>query len=854
MPHEIADSDGESDFEKRDPLQATTPHDVAPASTTDTNDPINTNFSQFLSPTQRLSDFSPSQHAITTDRSTGSTEKLLRGMEAAQQALAGSSSTKQQSSNPGSSAVANMSPDQTRSKRSHTTMVGSSGRGMLDIEETGSRKKRAKTYGQQRTRLGSSQEATAVSHSSHALSAAGTDETPVEASFDDANLDSQEQSANAIDGLQQGLEQHDHDEQVALRERDRPRRVRSLLEATTAHNSYTMSTARSSMGSYESINISGRGGMDIGNPFGSATQVLREEEANQEEEPLANLMHRPDNAARPAEDDLGVTVEDDFMAECATSPDPSSRNAHSTNFDVLDDDEEEVRPNKRRKSNIAEEEETATGGNNGTQPVLLEDAQAPEPLTVGPPPKKRGRKPKNAAVAASSNVTADDHDELNSEGAFIGMPKDQYIPRPSRSRAGTADPASQTSQASQLSDINGPSMRKREKSAPVGPQKGGTKTDQAAESSPVKLPTSELNLSDEVAIGLPKENYKPRPSRSRTKIVADDEDELSFKTPRKPEVEPPDETPKPTNTSTKAGRKGKKSKVKRAKTSAAALLKKAEPMLSDGEEDVVWMDTKPAKIKLDLPPEISPSKVKDELAEEDKPEAEFEDHKGKKSSSSKSTTSKQTPSKITIEIPSAPPLELEAEAEAEPQITAAAPEPKKRGRKRKKATEATIEAAQEDAQEDAEETAPTTEAQAKSSSQPTNRSPLTELDTNTTSNPPQAPDKRPTLSPITPPKPGPSLSTPVPTSPTKSSSGPTQHSPIKSIAKSRYRIGLSKRQSLPSLHSKINRNVRPPTIVTRTEKVRKVAGVNDGGDGEDGGVNDSVPSRDKNGQLMEFDW
>lgn len=50
----------------------------------------------------------------------------------------------------------------------------------------------------------------------------------------------------------------------------------------------------------------------------------------------------------------------------------------------------------------------------------------------------------------------------------------------------------------------------------------------------------------------------------------------------------------------------KKTKVKRAKTSASALLKKSEPMLSEGEDDVLWLETKPSQVKLDVPRGIKP--------------------------------------------------------------------------------------------------------------------------------------------------------------------------------------------------------------------------------------------------------
>lgn len=71
------------------------------------------------------------------------------------------------------------------------------------------------------------------------------------------------------------------------------------------------------------------------------------------------------------------------------------------------------------------------------------------------------------------------------------------------------------------------------------------------------------------------------------------------------QLDEPEDTPL---TKLKKG-KQKKNKMKRAKTSAAALRKKSDKMLSDGEEDVIWVESKPTTVKMKLP---DPLEVKHE--------------------------------------------------------------------------------------------------------------------------------------------------------------------------------------------------------------------------------------------------
>ena len=203
--------------------------------------------------------------------------------------------------------------------------------------------------------------------------------------------------------------------------------------------------------------------------------------------------------------------------------------------------------------------------------------------------KKRGRKPKNQPLLTESpSQLPEENPDMNDELA-IGLPKEQYKPRPTHSRA----PINAMAPSPALLYL-------------VTNQQEVEKDEQ---SSPAKQPTSELNLSDEAFIGLPKESYKPRPSRSRSKKATGGDSGTT-----QPEtVEAVGEVaissavvPDPADAPfVKQQKKSiRKTKVKRAKTSAAALLKKSQAMLSEGEDDVLWLETKPSEVKLELPPDI----------------------------------------------------------------------------------------------------------------------------------------------------------------------------------------------------------------------------------------------------------
>jgi hypothetical protein len=418
-----------------------------------------------------------------------------------------------------------------------------------------------------------------------------------------------------------------------------------------------------------------------------------------------------------------------------------------------------------------------------------------------------------------------------SDEIIVGLPKEAYKPRPSRSRS-----------KAMVEDEELPHPK-------------------ADESSPAKLPSSELNMSDEAAIGLPKDNYKPRPSRSRSKKVVDEapnllppEEELDHRTPAKRSTISVLEAETPPVPSTKSSvKKGRKSKVKRAKTSAAALLKKTEPMLSEGEEDVVWMDTKPAPVQLQLPPDLHALKKEPDIPDADQAEDDIVSHKR--------SIVKDT--HITIEIPS--------NAEAKNPVA----EPKKRGRKPKKVQQKVEEKVVDDDEEK-------TPQEDDSKSRPA----LAEKSNNAHGAGPDMIDNpigrgaktTPTVSPFTSPEPearAPSKPAKIPvkekenqpqTTPAKSKpsappfsteKGPTKHSPITSLTssgrKAIYRVGLSRRQNIPSLLRKVDRDKPPPKNMAIKQKERKVK-MDEHHDGEEGGGRDPAEMRGADGMLVEWEF
>ena len=175
----------------------------------------------------------------------------------------------------------------------------------------------------------------------------------------------------------------------------------------------------------------------------------------------------------------------------------------------------------------------------------------------------------------------------------------------------------------------------------------------------------------------------------------------------------------------------------------------------------------------------------------------------------------------------------------EVQQSVVAPEPKKRGRKPKKST---VPEPDEDDELAGEDDAGNGSRAALSIKDPntahTGTPSQQQLDAALTT--PSKPANKPTTSPDK-----------ENASPSK---GPTQHSPINppnpSKVLTRHRIGLSKRQSIPSLLRKVDKGKAPPK---KTAYIGKELKVKDTGDGEDGdGEVKRGPMRDPDGNLVEW--
>ena len=360
-----------------------------------------------------------------------------------------------------------------------------------------------------------------------------------------------------------------------------------------------ISTSNSSMGGYQSINIDLRGtngSLDFdANPFGTVSQVS-------------------------VGDDLDAArIRNFFPAQRDVLHLPLA-NEHLTGVDPA------VLMHNRSPSYP-----------NDTQPVSSRPLQKPEslgktPSTISPPtvktdasqeslfpdqpdapaPKKKaGRKKSKSEKSLSSSIYAEGHEPGGSTELAFGV-QDEYLHHLTTTAKDAAPKLIdyQVISTSTKREVQGLSKRKR-----------SCREDEAeVNMSPTKEPSSELHLSDELVIGLPREQYKPRPSRSRSKRIADEEDDnqvVSITAKSEVAVEESTESMAPpiiekTPAATKQ-KGGKKTKVKRAKTT---IHRAPEPMVDDGDDDVVWMDAKPLSVDIGQLQQISPSKAL-ELKQED---------------------------------------------------------------------------------------------------------------------------------------------------------------------------------------------------------------------------------------------
>jgi hypothetical protein len=776
MPVEIADSDDESEI-LIDQVNGRSDFPAEIAQLDGAGPPLSpskVDFTGFFDPTQRLSELA-SSGGPPLAQGTGSTEKILRDLEQGRRNLTSSSP------NLDMEASSSLSAKRGRSDVGSASLFG---------ENASAKKKRSKTYNTKSRAFNTqSTELFADIHLPDAASGVGAHE-PTENTQDLTSPSNIQQSDSP-------------------RERDRPRRVVSLLNAVPDAQ---FSTSTSSMGGYQSYNLDFRGsgqGLDINaNPFGSISQVSVDEGLASHEPAAQDTLADAEQmlefaAAEP------LMPPKDIQQEMMTSPErPAEPVVALGSVDpsmlMLDPRQESSleseRPSKRRKTDLVSSRATASPGPIPPQRAASVSAESVSNVSDSRQPKKRGRKPKNSKLTESSPAPESE--------AVVHHAMDPPAP-PNRKRK---DVPESSSQASEVSESN--TKRKRKKS----------KVEVQQESSPVKMPSSELNLSDEQLIGLPKEQYKPRPSRSRSKRSEDPEEPAPNEAENSTMSERPieDSTPKSTSKS-----KSKKTKVKRAKTSAFAL-KKSEAMLSDGDDDVIYMDQKPAAVKLDLPPDVLNVKK-----EETKPTIEDDDDEDIVKPAARNTAT------ISVEIPA-----IRSEAENEK------PEPKKRGRKPNKRTPS---APTPEPFTDDEAGSPSKADIAASQSQsPQTPAALKDKDPNTNTPAPKTTSAKPSAASNNKENITPSNST----SPTKPSPKQQTHSPLKSSSSIRsltaHRVGLSKRHSIPSLLRRVDKTKKAPTKVSTTVKERKVkAGEEEEGD-EEGRLR--LGLRGKDGELIEWEF
>lgn len=395
----------------------------------------------------------------------------------------------------------------------------------------------------------------------------------------------------------------------------------------------------------------------------------------------------------------------------------------------------------------------------------------------------------------------------------------------SRKRRKTEDLVSSVSVKDGLERATQPKKRGRKSKSQLVDTESAAAIDEthqvAARKTPQKDPmpatssSSDLHLDDEGVIGLPKETYNPRPSRSRSKRVADE----SMPPPSQTPIEQTASPEKPPATAsvdenaeiaeleaiplTKVKHdKRRKNKVKRAKTSAAALLGKSNKMLSDGEEDVVWLEERPAAVKMTVP---NPLEVKGEQKGYlEAAKQEQTDCNGDNAVQSPEKQRDETPARDNRVSVIIPPSKHVDDAP-----------PKKRGRKSKVAANSPETREEATATPEPAPEPPSTASKSKQKRQPS-RPPLQEMDTNTNNN-----EKPPVSNPNEGTKPASQAKETTaetqPTTPEKAEEpasaaatskrpqteilkGPTAHSPINpSGGRIKYRVGLSRRAAIPPL-------------------------------------------------------
>jgi hypothetical protein len=616
MATEIADSDGESELDSpARPEQLSLKHLPETQERAASND-LGVHFSDFLSQKQQLD-----EELCLRSSNSQQTENLTQ-LES-REAVAGVDDDPMQMNHLLEDALTEAHVEAVRSepvttkttptsrKRRHTTLDdGAAGSGQTSQKQQ--RKSRAKIHGNKSDGTRPSQTQTSSEHEDPAWQAQhDSSKTGCYISSSDGPNGTEGTSYLSISmqprttSNSRALEEEDE----SAHQRYRPRRALGLIEESVSSTSREISTSRSSMGNYESINIDFRGsaaGLDVdANPFGNLTQTSADsgvDDADREKTAFESGLDGLNMSALLATSNLGPS---------GTSEDPRRRKEHdeansaghpqtpgrSRSIDpmllynhlphdaqLLSSPTSPFRKSQKAVARASMSPAVERGG------FLINRSISDNALVNGTlTAKKRTRNQKSQGLLPRSPRLLQDERGLNSDELAIELPKEQYEPRRSRSRGATDE---------MLTEPALPDATSKEQ-----------KTNESEQRSPAKQLTSELNLSDEAFVGLPKENYKPRPSRSRSKrTVVDGEDTVHsdlLPVAEEPSMRPAALIVEAEEATTKKPKKPKKplkkTKVKRAKTSASALIKKSEPMLSEGEDDVLWLETKPSQVKLDVP-------------------------------------------------------------------------------------------------------------------------------------------------------------------------------------------------------------------------------------------------------------
>ncbi len=806
----IADSDGESDVDVQSqssprPDQGQTIPDVD----------LGVNFSDFLSQSQGYNMHDTQQSAPQeeqpegAEKSTGATASLKRQIESEQRKLAeqrSSSSGRLSDIKKRPKSHSSDSPIVAKTKRRHSALENT------DNGEGGrnSKRRREQTYGCSSSRLRSSQsnvfredlstqqEENMTDHSS-SRNLRNLLDQPI-----DIGGPLTDEQVDITEGRQeQDDDYHDIiDEQSALHTESvigpqqlgdssvKPDFFKEYIQMSSGR----MSTSRSLMGNHESINLhySGNGpGVDVNaNPFGDVLQQsVGDDDDRAERERLEAIF-------RPPQPGVGDIVAFPSNQDC----DPhnfSHHHQHSgTEGAAILRDENLSRPASGRSKSFVDPSILTKNPPDDTQNLL-----------GSKPSSSRKRRKTVDGFALDIESAAQEMDDLP---ITIATPE---LPPPKTERPGKKRGRKPKDHVSEPKD----GMHQEQ------PEEGGDndKTAFGNDGLAEGHPSSEPRLDDESAIGLPQEQYKPRPSRSRSKRGTDEgmpppahPPTKQTRTPKFGDTNQLDEQEDTPSTKLKKEKK-RKNKMKRAKTSAAALLKKSDKMLSDGEEDVVWVESKPATVKMKLP---DPVEVKrEDSVSHERPTHEDLEAGGADISVAGREQSNEDASEESVEAV------VEAHRPEEEQQKQP---PKKRGRKPKTAVETPITTETEvgsndnsnaaaEAQEEAEAEHEDRSNQSRSKTS-SSRPALKEKDVNTSHATASRPVEEATSTPpksnaaqATEPE-SPEKQQPPPTPQAqkndknenydKNDRGPTKHSPINPTGgKVKYRVGLSRRAAIPPL-------------------------------------------------------